>query len=290
MKIHAIQTGTVSIKEAQRNGRGNGFTRLLNTMLSKDWTEPLPIYAWVIEHPEGLIVIDTGETAKTANSHYFTWWHPYFKLAVRENVKKEDEIANQLRKLGLSAKDVRWVIMTHLHTDHAGGIYQFPNSEFIVSKTEYKSAAGFKGMASGYLPQHWPSWFNPKLIEFKDGPIESFSKSYRLTKSGDVIIVPTPGHTLGHQSVILQTDNVDYFFAGDTSYTEDLMVRKMVDGVSSNVNIALGTLNAIHQYVSKLPTVYLPSHDPGALHRLKMKETTNLYPILQPQYKEQIEF
>ena len=54
MKIHAIQTGTVSIKKVQRHGKGKGLMRQLNTMISREWTEPLPIFAWVIEHPEGI--------------------------------------------------------------------------------------------------------------------------------------------------------------------------------------------------------------------------------------------
>ena len=84
MRIHAIQTGTVAIKARQLNGRGRGALRPINTLLDPTWTEPLPIYAWVIEHPEGLIVVDTGETARVAEPGYFPWWQPYFKLGVRE--------------------------------------------------------------------------------------------------------------------------------------------------------------------------------------------------------------
>ena len=60
MRMHALQTGTVAIKQRQRHGQGRGGMRLLNTLLDRDWTEPLPIYAWLIEHPEGIIVVDTG--------------------------------------------------------------------------------------------------------------------------------------------------------------------------------------------------------------------------------------
>jgi hypothetical protein len=62
MRIHVIQTGTVAIKQVQRHGRTSG-NPLVNMLRDPTWTEPLPIYAFVIEHPEGLIVVDTGETA-----------------------------------------------------------------------------------------------------------------------------------------------------------------------------------------------------------------------------------
>ena len=97
--------------------------------MDREWTEPLPIYAWLIEHPEGLIVVDTGETARAGEPGYFPRWHPYFKLAVREWVQPEDEIGPRLRALGFSPDDVRWVILTHLHTDHAGGLAHFPRSD-----------------------------------------------------------------------------------------------------------------------------------------------------------------
>jgi hypothetical protein len=84
MRIHAIQTGRVAVKKSQQQGgRGRGVLRLVNTMFDPTWTEPLPIYAWVIEHPEGVIVIDTDETARTSEPGYFPRWHPYFKPGVK---------------------------------------------------------------------------------------------------------------------------------------------------------------------------------------------------------------
>jgi hypothetical protein len=101
MQFHAIKTGTVAVKtRQQQGGRGSGALRLMNTMLDPTWTDPLPIYAWVIDHPEGLIVIDTGETARTAEPGYFPWWHPYFKLGVKEFVTAE---LSQHRNFGVSA-------------------------------------------------------------------------------------------------------------------------------------------------------------------------------------------
>ena len=84
MKIYAIQTGTVAIKTRQREGVGEGMMRPINTLLDSQWTDFLPIYVWVIEHPEGLIVVDTGETARTAEPGYFPRWHPFFRFGTDE--------------------------------------------------------------------------------------------------------------------------------------------------------------------------------------------------------------
>ena len=63
MKIHALSTGTVRIKRTMRYGRGPGPLRQVNTFLGREFTESLPIHVWVIEHPQGVIVVDTGELA-----------------------------------------------------------------------------------------------------------------------------------------------------------------------------------------------------------------------------------
>lgn len=274
MRIHAIQTGTVAIKTRQLSGLGRGMLRPIITMLDTTWTEPLPIYAWVIEHPEGLIVIDTGETALVAEPGYFPWWHPYFKLGVREWVRPEEEIGPQLRALGLAPADVRWVLLTHFHTDHAGGLSHFPKSDILVSRTEYQAARGFRGQSSGYLPQHWPTWFAPHMIDFASQPFGPFPSSYALTTAGDVQLVPTPGHTSGHYSVIVQEEEQALFFAGDTSYTQDLLLEQAVDGVTRDVALYRQTSQQIRTYLQSVPAIYLPSHDPESAQRLATRKAT----------------
>ena len=241
------------------------------TLLDPAWTEPLPIYAWVIEHPEGVIVVDTGETARVAEPGYFPRWHPYFQLGLREWVRPEEEIGPQLRGLGVSPADVRWVLLTHFHTDHAGGLPHFPRSEIVVSRTEHQAASGFRGQRNGYLPQHWPAWFAPHLIDFPAQPLGPFPNSYPLTRAGDVHLVPTPGHTSGHFSVIVQEDEHTLFFAGDTSYTQQLLLAQAVDGVTRDIALYQQTAQQIRTYLQSTRAIYLPSHDPESAHRLEIR-------------------
>jgi N-acyl homoserine lactone hydrolase len=276
MRIHAIQTGTVAIKERQRQGVGHGFRRRLNTLLDKTWTEPLPIYAWVIEHPEGIIVVDTGETARVTEPGYFPWWHPYYRLGLRAWVRPEEEIGPQLQTLGIQPADVRWLVMTHLHTDHAGGLHHFPKVEILVSRSEYQQASGTAGRVRGYLPNRWPTWFAPHLINFAPQPFGPFLSSYTLTQAGDVVLVPTMGHTSGHLSVVVQDGSESTFLAGDTSYTQLLLLDGVVDGVSKNDEVVQQTIRRIQKYLYSVPTIYLPSHDPEAVTRLTNRSTVSM--------------
>ena len=270
MKIHAIQTGTVVIRPNQQQGKGQGYVRLLNVLADRRWTEPLPIYAWAIEHPEGVIVIDTGETARTAQPGYFPAWHPYFKHA-KSFVTPDQEIGPQLQACGIHPNDVRWVVLTHLHTDHAGGLHHFPKAEILVSRRAYQLGLGVAGQIRGFLPQHWPTWFEPTLIDLAQRPWGPFPASLSLTQAEDVFIVPTPGHTEAHQSVVLRENGLTYFFAGDTSYTQQLMLDQQIDGVSLDGQASRRTVQRICQLAEQTPLVYLPSHDPEAARRLENK-------------------
>jgi N-acyl homoserine lactone hydrolase len=273
MKVHAIQTGTVAVKSRQREGKGRGPARLASTLIDRKWTDALPIFAWLIEHPEGLIVVDTGETSRVADRGYFPWWQPYFKLGVREWVAAEDEVGPKVTALGFSPDDVRWVIMTHLHTDHGGGLSHFPNSEILVYRPEFENASGLMGKARGFLPHRWPQWFAPRLFELEPEPFGPFPDSLRVTDAGDVRIVPTHGHTRGHVSVVLEEEQQSVFFAGDTSYTEGLMVDQAIDGVAPDERGARESLRRIRELALERPLVYLPSHDPGAAARLDARQT-----------------
>jgi N-acyl homoserine lactone hydrolase len=268
MKIHAIQTGTVTIKTRQVEGVGHGTRRQLNMFLDREWSEPLPIYAFAIEHPEGVIVVDTGETARVMEPGYYPSWHPFYRFGLRESVAPEEEIGPQLERLGIAPSDVRRVVLTHMHTDHAGGLHHFPKSQILASRTEIGLAAGVRGRLRGYLNNRFPAWFDPTPIDLAPTPYAPFAQSLKLTDAGDVTIVPLHGHTPGHIGLAVEEDDHVVLFAGDSSYNEELMLRGAVDGVSPDEAEATRTHERIHALAAQRPTVYLVAHDPQTGARL----------------------
>jgi metallo-beta-lactamase superfamily protein len=150
LPVHALTTGHVRVRQSQVCGVGTGNARRLNVLRDKQWTDPLPIHAWAIEHPEGVIVVDTGEVAAGSDPHHYPALNPYLRRATRFDIAREDEIDAQLRRAGLAMEQVRWVVLTHLHTDHAGGLGFFRDAEVIMSREEWDAARGIRGRGRGY--------------------------------------------------------------------------------------------------------------------------------------------
>jgi len=134
-------------------------------------------------------------------------------------------------------------------------------------------ATGVKGRLRGFLPNRLPHWLRPRFIDFAPAPFGSFEQSLTLTAAGDVVIVPTPGHTVGHVSVVVCTDEVTYFLAGDTSYNQELMLEGAVDGVAPDEQAGRDTLRRIRALAQQESLVYLPAHDPASAARLLAKQT-----------------
>jgi N-acyl homoserine lactone hydrolase len=266
MRIHAIQTGTVKIKTAQVQGRGNGIRRQLAVYTDGNWTEWLPTYAWAIEHPEGVLVVDTGQGIHLLETSMS--YHPFLRWEVAFRIESEEEVGPQLRTLGIGPRDVKKVVLTHLHMDHDGGLAHFPNSEILVSSEELRTASGWAGRVRGYLPNRWPSWFDPVPLDLTAQSFGPFARSRRLTEAGDIIAVATPGHTANHVSILVEEGDTTFILAGDTSYNDALMLGGKVDGVSSNEHISKATLDTIKTFARSRPTVYLPTHDPQSGSRL----------------------
>lgn len=270
VKVHALCTGTVAVKTAFRTKRGSSEIAKLNILFDRHFTSYLPIWVWVIEHPEGLIVIDTGENAGVKNLDKYlaneSWYMRYqFKHAAKFNIAEENELNQQFEKINLKLDAVNLVVLTHLHLDHTDGLKFFPGKEIIVNDYEFKHP-------SSNLPSTYPRWFRPNRVIYKKDKIEIFDEAYSITSGEDLLYVPTPGHTPGHSSVIFKTDDFDIVFAGDISYNQGQVLRNELAGINADFKKSKETYNKVLTYAKTRKTIYLPTHDENAGTRLFNKE------------------
>jgi N-acyl homoserine lactone hydrolase len=265
VKIHAISTGSVAVKSKFRESKKKGISAQLDFLFDKKFTEWMPIWVWVIEHPEGIYIIDTGENTQVQDPNYFkssgvftNWLN---KTLFRFKVEREEEIDKQLLKLNINPKDVKTVILTHLHLDHIDGLKYFPDAKIIVNKLEWEKPFGD-------LPALYPTWFKPSLIDLND-KYESFLNANFLTNKKDLIALHTPGHTNGHMSILLKTDTCDILFAGDVCYNQGQLVLNSFAGANLNYNKSVETYARIKSLAKTTKLLFLPSHDRESSSRLK---------------------
>lgn len=145
--------------------------------------EHWPGHLHVIEHPAGRVLVDTGmiETTPELDEE----WHP---TIYPERIPR----------------DVACVINTHLHFDHCGGNRLFPALPIHVQRREREAAR-----EPGYTIPEWVEFEGARYVEL-DGKAEIVS---------GVRVIPTPGHSPGHQSVLVDTDDGLVVLAGDVGYT-----------------------------------------------------------------------
>lgn len=270
MQIHAFSTGAVKITQNWYDGGEPHSFRLMRTLFDRNFTDWLPIYVWVIEHPDGLMVIDTG-IPQDANKP--VWFPPHMRLiqrAAKFDIAPGGEIGPLMQSLGLPPEEVRWVVLTHLHQDHEGGLHHFPNAEFVVSRAEWEAAQGLTGRLAGYLNQRWPEWFSPALIDFNQQRFPMFEGTYTVARG--VHVVPTPGHSPGHMSVIVEHNDHMLCFAGDAAYSDEHLLGDWVDGIGPDPIAQQDSHRRLQEFATRYETVFLPSHDPDAARRLAERE------------------
>lgn len=252
MRIHRFSTGRVRRKRADSG---------LRRYLVDEWAdETLPVNVFLIEHPEGLCLVDAGQTAEAAEPGYFPRWYPFFRLA-RFELDPEDEAAAQIVDAGFDLDRLRWVVLTHLHTDHVGGLEPFEDAEVVVARTEWERAQGLTGRLRGYLPQRWPAGIEPRAVDFGGPPVGPFPGSYDVASDGRLLFVPLPGHTRGHAGLLVRDDSgASFLCAGDAAERASEMA---------------GEAPSVARWCRREDVAVLTAHDDGAGEKIAGAEPSS---------------
>jgi len=171
-----------------------------------DITVPVPAY--LIDHPKGTLLFDTGMHPDCQRDPAARVG-PALAQLFRFDFRKGEDIGARLEAIGRDPQRIDLIVNSHLHFDHVGGNACIPNATVMVQRDEWQ--AGLEpesAMAQGFNPRDYDLGHPVKLV---DGEHDLFG-------DGRVVLLPTPGHTPGHQSLKLRLDSGEIVLAADACY------------------------------------------------------------------------
>jgi glyoxylase-like metal-dependent hydrolase (beta-lactamase superfamily II) len=195
----------------------------------------------LIEHDNGLVLIDTGAGNKENEKFYGIYG------IENSGAGGRTALEDGLRAVGVEPKDVALVINTHLHFDHAGGnTYRsedgtiwptFPKARYAVQAREYEFAAhSNERTAASYFPHNYELLREAGLLELLNGEQEIVP---------GLRGIPTPGHTPGHQSIMIESDGTKALYLGDLVPTTSHLPLPWIMGYDVEPLVTLETKRRI---------------------------------------------
>lgn len=236
-------------------------------MSNTRFTNWLDCTAWLIAHPERYILVDTGESVRFGTPEYFkgvpkTLANGYPKI-IDATATEGNDLTQALATMAIAPSDIELCVLTHTHSDHIGNLDQLDEStRLLVSPEELKpSARGGRLLAR--LPQG-----GRVQTTTRTQPHEVFGQVMPLTERRDVFIVSTPGHTVGHQSVVIDLGERQVVLAGDAAFDDRQVLDKAIPGIVESRQLTLQTYEVLLRAQQMKPTLNLFTHDPANFTKL----------------------
>jgi glyoxylase-like metal-dependent hydrolase (beta-lactamase superfamily II) len=221
--VEPLQVGRMhSPREFMERSDRLPLLRMLGLGVPRSKYIGLPIPAYLIHHPSGPFLVDTGLHPSVSAQPAANLGRIYGSLSHPE-LAPGDDLPAQLRARDIDPRTIRTIVMTHLHFDHTSGMSEFPGATFLVAEDEWQAATTERRpIMQGYRPAHFDYAFDYRTISYDSELVRSyatFGRTFDLFGDGSVRLASTPGHTAGHQSVICRLRDRDLVIAGDAIYT-----------------------------------------------------------------------
>ena len=191
----------------------------------------LPIPSYLIVHPKGSAVFDTGlHRDLQKNSDRLGPLSKMFGVFFRSG----EDLGARLRSLDVDPTRVDYVINSHLHFDHVGGNQDLPNAKLVVQRLEWEAAA------------------TPELIKKNGYNRKDFDLGHKLQLAdgehdlfgdGSVTLIPSYGHTAGHQSMRVRLDSGEVVLTADSCYMRKTLEEMVLPPFAHNYDAMREVIN-----------------------------------------------
>lgn len=223
----------------------------------------VPVPFILIDHPKGKVLFDTGNAFEVIHNQVEHWGEA---LQISEPVMGEDQwCVKAIQKVGVQPEDVKYVILSHLHLDHAGGVGHFPSAKYLVQRDELHFAyTPDYYMKSCYIRKDFDKDVNWLILEgWRDDRLDVFN-------DGSLMIYFTPGHTPGHQSLLVNLPTSGpLFFAADACYTLENLDSGVLPGIMWNAGETVKSVQRMKNLRDLYGATIVTGHDPEAWRQFR---------------------
>lgn len=231
------------------------FTVQANTLmygLEGELTIPLPAY--LIEHPKGLVLFDTGLVPAALDDPRSVYGDLADVLGLTATA--EQRLDRQIEALGYRLSDITHVIASHLHFDHTGGLMLFPEAKLYVGQGEHPFA-------------YWPSQVGGGFFrrdDFDPIPRQRWNEipgcDVDLFGDGSLVVLYTPGHTPGELSLLVRLPSRNFVLTGDTVHLRAALENEIHFPVDADTKVAVQSLQRIKLIRDSADATVWITHDP----------------------------
>jgi N-acyl homoserine lactone hydrolase len=194
MKMHVLSGGRLRMKKS-----------VYLPDADRQDTIELPVSCFLLRHPQGNVLFDTGCHPSIATDAEQRWGG--MAKAMVPISKPDENVVDQLKTIGLGPEDIDVVVNSHFHTDHCGCNEFFKKATVICHARELAAARADDAEKKGILAIDWDHAM----------PIETIEGERDLFNDGRVVLVPVPGHTPGMIGALVGLDQSGSFFLASDS-------------------------------------------------------------------------
>jgi N-acyl homoserine lactone hydrolase len=196
----------------------------------------MPVPAWLIEHPKGLVLFDTGLHADLRNDR--SRLRGIFESAFTIDLPDGEDLTARLSAAGYATSDIDVVVFSHLHFDHCGGTQELPDARLIVQEAEWRAA-------------HHPRLLDVGLYNLADFELghdhQLIDGTHDVFGDGTITCIPTPGHTRGHQSLRVELGSGPVVLTADCIYFRSMYDQMKVPPTGADLAAQLNSMRDLRK-------------------------------------------
>jgi N-acyl homoserine lactone hydrolase len=245
-----------------------------------------PIYAFIIEHPDGNILVDTGVSPEFVQR----WRHPFYPDVMAYQPGEGGLFTERLAQHGFGPEDFRYVVLTHLHTDHTGNalMFQHAGARIVVHEDELRGAITHKG---GLLRDDdltlWGATSQQGFVRQEFGflvPDRATTVYADQEIARGVWVVSLPGHTWGTLGVAVHLPQAGWvLLASDAMYLTDTYQHPFLNSMlNHNQDLWARSALKIRTLAERYDMTIIPGHDDHVIEH--PHERTGTVVDIQPDY------